>query len=88
MTRTFNPVMEARAFRIWAYANPRAWDVGYSDTAEACNMSRQLVVVVANYKGWLTRFRVESTSRFRGGDPHAAAYIAQDVVSGRIGVSL
>ena len=88
MTRTFNPKLEALALRISNYAKPLAYDVSYSDVADALDVSRQLVIAVAKYKGWVTRFRVESTYLARAVNPMIAAHMARDIVAGRIGVSL
>lgn len=85
MTRTFNPKLEALALRISNYAKPLAYDVSYSDVADALDVSRALVIAVAKYKGWLTRFRVESTYKARPVNPMIAAYMAAEIVAGRIG---
>lgn len=85
MTRAINPKLEALALRISNYAKPLAYDVTYTDVAEALDVSRQLVVAVAKYKGWSNRFRVESTYKARAVNPMIAAYMAADIVAGRIG---
>ena len=93
MTRTFNPKLEALALRISNYAKPLAYDVTYADVAEALGVSLRLVIAVAKYKGWETRFRgtvladawTFRTGGHMSGHIAAARNMAADIVAGRIG---
>ena len=51
------------AYQIWAYANPRGWDCTIAECAEAIGVKSQSVGSVANWKGWIDRFRVGRNDR-------------------------
>lgn len=46
------PIVEARAFRIWQYANPRYWDVSYQELQSALGMTFHEVQWTIRVKGW------------------------------------
>lgn len=52
-----SPATEALAFRIWAYASPRGWDVTAWDIAQALDESIQRVQYAITAKGWRERVR-------------------------------
>lgn len=52
-----HPRTEALAYRIWAYASPRGWDVTGKDIAEALDLSFGVVGMVLQAKGWHNRTR-------------------------------
>ena len=47
----------ATAFRIWAYANPKAWDVTIPEIAEALDLPQLSVTSILRTRGWLNRVR-------------------------------
>ncbi len=53
-----NVKLEALAFRIWAYAQPKGWDCLMSDVSEKLGVSLSSVRHVSTVKGWNSRFRV------------------------------
>jgi hypothetical protein len=57
-----SPKSEALAFRIWAYAHPKEWDVLLTDVAKDLNVSIAQVRWVVTAKRWNSRFR--GLSRF------------------------
>jgi hypothetical protein len=52
-----SPKSEALAFRIWAYAEPKGWDVLLADVASDLNVSIAQVRWVVTAKRWNSRFR-------------------------------
>lgn len=56
-----NPKTEALAFRIWAYSDPRDWNVTTIDVAEALEVDRNRVSRVVALKRWAGRFRSTSS---------------------------
>lgn len=44
--------VEARAFTVWRYAEPRDWSVGLDEIAQATGLLRQQVAYVIRAKGW------------------------------------
>ena len=85
MTHTETPYTMALKFRIWAYAAPKGWSVTVSEVADEFGVTRQHVINLARQAGWSQRFRVESTYKARAVNPMIAAYMAADIVAGRIG---
>lgn len=63
MARSFNPRTEALAFRIWAYCDPRGWDVSIVDLAERFQEPVARVRRVLQLKGWLCRVRKTSSAK-------------------------
>ena len=57
-----SPKSEALAFRIWAYAEPKGWDVLLADVASDLNVDVVRVRWVVGAKQWSGRFR--GLSRF------------------------
>jgi hypothetical protein len=61
--------LEARAFAIWRYANPREWDVSCDEIADATGLTRSQVNTTIGAKGWGGKigrgraFRVYNTSQ-------------------------
>jgi hypothetical protein len=51
------PESEALAYRIWAYCEPRGWDVTRSEIAEALGESWHRINRVTVVKGWNRRLR-------------------------------
>ena len=49
------PHMEALAYRIWAYANPREWECSYANIADGTGISEDMVAQVIRAKGWQGR---------------------------------
>ena len=85
MTRPMNAALEILALHIRNFAKPLAHDVTYTEVAEALDVARPLVVAAVKYKGWENLFRVESTYKARPVNPMIAAYMAAEIVAGRIG---
>jgi hypothetical protein len=52
-----SPKSEALAFRIWAYAEPKGWDVLLADVAKDLNISIAQARWVVTAKRWNSRFR-------------------------------
>lgn len=52
-----SPKSEALAFRIWAYAEPKGWDVLLADVAKDLNVDVARVRWVVVAKQWNGRFR-------------------------------
>lgn len=46
------PHMEALAYRIWAYANPREWDCSYAEIADGTGVTVNQIHNVIVQKGW------------------------------------
>ena len=62
------PHMEALAYRIWAYANPREWDCSYAEIADGTGIGYDLVARVISDKGWAGRVpKGGNTKRDRSG---------------------
>lgn len=59
------PRTAALAYRIWAYASPRGWDVTIPEIAEALDVSWRHVSGALQRKGWNSRVRHVSA---RGAD--------------------
>lgn len=49
------PHMEALAYRIWAYANPRGWKCSYAEIADGTDISRDMVDLTIRAKKWTGR---------------------------------
>lgn len=59
-----SPRTEALAYRIWAYAEPRGWDVSINDIADALDVTVRRCGKVCATKGWTSRLRASrSTAR-------------------------
>lgn len=61
-----SPHMEALAYRIWAYANPREWDCSHAEIADGTGISYSMVGYVISAKGW--GGRVPQQSNGKGSD--------------------
>lgn len=46
------PHMEALAYRIWAYANPRGWKCSYAEIVDGTGIGYGMVANVISKKGW------------------------------------
>lgn len=57
------PRTQALAYRIWAYATPRAWDLTAHDIAEALDVAVARVHHVLAVKGWNARTRQSKTEQ-------------------------
>ncbi len=55
------PRTMALAYRIWAYATPREWDVSVKEVAEALGVSWQHVNLICAKRGWNARMRKDTT---------------------------
>jgi len=88
---TATPRTMALRFRIWAYAQPRGWDVTFAEVADALGVSVKSVGAIAQAAGWVQRFRVADTHARRDawGESNGhfiyARHAAADIVAGRIG---
>jgi hypothetical protein len=54
---TLSAKTEARAFRIWAFCQPRGWDVTAIEIAEATGLAERQVLRTIELKGWGGRIR-------------------------------
>ena len=86
------PKTMATRYRIWAYASAREWNVTIADIADGLDMNRNTVrTIINNVPGWSQRIRSASsgdhnTARWLN-DGGLASSTAQDVASGRIGMT-
>lgn len=55
--RMFSPPIEALAYRLWGWAQPRGWNCSLMEAAEALDEPVVKVARVAALKGWKSRFR-------------------------------
>lgn len=77
------PKSEALAFRIWAYCEPRGWDVNVTEIAENLEAPLGRVVGVLAGKKWLNRVRSSSSSfRHRAHQQAKVAYDPLDFLGG------
>lgn len=74
------PHMEALAYRIWAYANPRDWDCSYAEIADGTGISYGMVARVITEKQWTGRVPqgggysvIASARRVKYSDPNLLA---------------
>tara|TARA_R110000744_G_scaffold326330_4_gene432111 strand:- start:19447 stop:19701 length:255 start_codon:yes stop_codon:yes gene_type:complete len=51
------PKSEARAFRIWQFAEPLGWNCTLQEASAAINVPPNHVARIVKTKGWQTRFR-------------------------------
>ncbi len=88
---TVSPKTQALRYRIWAYSNPRGWDVTMQDIADALGESMARVrSCIANTPGWAGRVRwttdgSRGIEAYQAGAERAGRYVAADIVAGRIG---
>ena len=88
---TVSPKTQALRYRIWAYANPRGWDVTYNEVADAIGEPVRSVASVIQHAKWASRMRVAERHVVRdnwglnGAGSLAGSYTAADIVAGRIG---
>lgn len=54
------PRAMALAFRIWAYATPRGWDVTSVELAEELGAPVPAIIATLRWRGWNTRVRKTS----------------------------
>jgi hypothetical protein len=54
------PKSEALAFRIWAFCEPRGWDVSTDEIARGIGTYRGIVGRVLHAKGWAGRVRANA----------------------------
>lgn len=52
-----SPKSEALAYRIWAYCEPRGWNVTVAEIAEGIETPQTRVQSVVGHKGWAGRLR-------------------------------
>ena len=57
------PRTEAIAYRVWAYAAPRGWNVTIVEVAEEIGVEWQSVRSVMVHKKWIGRLRNGSTTQ-------------------------
>ena len=85
------PKTMATRYRIWAYASAREWNVTIADIADGLDMNRNTVrTIVNNVPGWGQRLRsasVGSHDFVKWQIDGFASSTAQDVASGRIGMT-
>jgi hypothetical protein len=79
---------DAIAFRIWQYANPIGWDCNLSDVAEALGVTTNTARAIAQWRGWLGRFRKDAVVGGINATPSSHAWthnrVASDVAAGRV----
>lgn len=68
---------EAMAFRIWAFAKPRAWDCSIHEISDAVGETPQRISAICRTKGWNARLRSSGpfyldTTYNSDGDRHGA----------------
>jgi hypothetical protein len=79
------PRTQALAYRIWAYAKPREWNVTIEEVADELRESPHSVRAVIQHRGWLDRIRRASPadSEYNGSTgtlrrfTHADSWIGQ-----------
>jgi hypothetical protein len=52
-----NSKTAAIAYRIWAYASPKGWDVSVRQIADELQESPHTIVMILRYKKWTDRVR-------------------------------
>lgn len=77
-----NPRTEATAYRIWAFAKDRGWDVTAGEIAEALGITPQAVGHVCRIKGWGTRLRKTDQSHRPGGPGRGVGLFTDYALSG------
>ena len=88
---TVSPKTQALRYRIWAYANPRGWDVTTQDIADALGESMARIrSCIATTPGWGGRVRgttdgMQGMTSYQAGAERAGRHVAADIVAGRIG---
>lgn len=88
------PKTMATRYRIWAYASAREWNVTIADIADAMGLPFNSVRSTIVHAGWLERIRgsVNTKAAYLAGGLgegyHGSAMVAQDVASGRIGMTV
>jgi hypothetical protein len=70
MATTISPRMEANAFRIWQFANPREWDCSIEEIEAATGIRAQTIGYALAVKGWKGRLRAGRSEK------NAAVYMA------------
>lgn len=91
---SLSPRTQALRYRIWAYCEPRGWDVSIRDIAEALGESIGTISGTVRINGWHMRLRAPERSSKLDYDVHSphmariARGMVPDVVSGRIGVAM
>ena len=73
-----SPRSEALAFRIWAYAEPKGWDVLLADVARDLNVDVARVKWVVVAKRWSGRFRALRCSDPEFGANRLCSYDSYD----------
>ena len=58
-----SPRSAALAYRIWAYCEPKGWDLTILEAADALDVKWQSLARVVGLKGWQSRFRASAGSR-------------------------
>lgn len=61
-----NPRTMALAYRIWAYCEPREWDVTIPELAEEMRESVQAINGILRTRGWLNRVRLVTPDHHKG----------------------
>lgn len=59
------PRTHAIAYRIWAYAAPREWDVTIGEVAEELDLPRRTVKSICIHRGWNERMRIMGLADFQ-----------------------
>jgi hypothetical protein len=73
-----HPRTEALAYRIWAYATPREWNVTGKDIAEVLGIPYWAVGTVLQAKGWHDRTRTHIKDiTFRNDGAGGSLYTAE-----------
>ena len=66
-TAQLSPRSSALAYRIWAVANPRGWDLTLRELADELGESFDRVRSICMHAGWAGRLRVTSPEIAIGG---------------------
>lgn len=83
---------QALRFRIWQYANPKGWDVTFSEVAAALGVDARSIGAIARHAGWVERFRVSNKEAHRQMRQDGALRVTEmnnlavEIASGRVGV--
>lgn len=70
------PKSEALAFRIWAYAKPREWNVTAKELSEALNVTTNAIGAILRAKKWNHRIRITKTDGISTTFANANAFLS------------
>lgn len=84
-----SPKTLALRYRIWAFAQPKEWDVTCNEIGEAVGESGRRIGSVLQAAGWISRVRAAEygpETSFRGGGAarNLEQHVVRDILAGRV----